>query len=165
MIYDRYHNKDKRDEIGGIIITRRDVIRVTRREQLCIFMKDEDFEDHELHCVQKWVIFIREGSEAHAFKDREEKEEGGEVAVESDARETPINATTREDINALLAYGYAVNDDRIPVPENTPSNTGKTEQPVYKEGGKWNVIDYKRASGCQLDAGKLDGISVLNYLT
>ena len=63
LIYDRYPNKDKRDVIGGIIITQRDVIRVTRREQLCIFMKHEDFGDHELHCIQKWVRFIREGSE------------------------------------------------------------------------------------------------------
>ena len=36
FIADRYPNKYKRGVIGGIIITRREVIRVTRRENLCI---------------------------------------------------------------------------------------------------------------------------------
>ena len=109
-------------------------------------------------------------SEANEFEDSEEKEERGEVSVESDARETPIHATTREDINALLADGYEVDDDRLPAPENTPRNTGKTDQPVYKEGWKWYGVDHRRASGCRRDAAKLDGmnkefISVLTYLT
>ena len=48
--------------------------------------------------------------------------------VESDARETPIHATTREYINALMAYFYKFNDDRIPTPENKPSDRGDTDQ-------------------------------------
>ena len=81
MIYDRYPNKDKSDALGGLIITQRYVIRVTRREQLYIFMKHEDFGDHELHCVQRWVRVIVDGIESHVFKDSEEKEEVGGVAV------------------------------------------------------------------------------------
>ena len=46
LIADRYPNKDKRDAHGGIIITRREVISVTRREQLYIFIKHEDFVYH-----------------------------------------------------------------------------------------------------------------------
>ena len=81
LIYDRYTNKEKLDALGGIIINLRYVIRVTRREQLCIVMKHENFGDHELHCIQKWVRVIREDIETHLFKDSEEKEEGGEVEV------------------------------------------------------------------------------------
>ena len=40
------------------------------------------------------------------------------MVVESNARENPINATTSEDINYLLKYGYEVDNDRIPDPEN-----------------------------------------------
>ena len=80
--------------IGGIIITWREVIPVTRREQLCIFMKHENFGDHALYYVQRWVRVIREGSETHVFEDIEEKEEGGEVTTRYDIHETPINATT-----------------------------------------------------------------------
>ena len=47
-----------------------------------------------MHCVQKRFRVIREGSEAYAFKDIEDKEERGEVAVEYDARETTIHAAT-----------------------------------------------------------------------
>ena len=145
MISDIFINKDKRDALGGIIINRRDVIRVTRREHICIFIKHEDFGDHEFHSVQKWVRVIREGIDAHALEDSEEKEERGEVAVESDARETPIHATNREDINALLAYEYEVDDDRLPAPENTPRDTCQTDPTVYKEGRKWNGIDHMGA--------------------
>ena len=77
LIYNRYTNKDKLDALGGIIINLRYVIRVTRREQLCIVLKHENFGDHELHCIQKWVRVIREGSEANAFKYIEQKKDRG----------------------------------------------------------------------------------------
>ena len=47
----RYLNKDKCHAIDGVIINRIDVIRLTIREQLYIFMKHEDLGDHELHSV------------------------------------------------------------------------------------------------------------------
>ena len=62
-------------------------------------MKHEDFGDHKLHSAQKQVRVIREGSEAHALEDIEEKQEIGEVAFVPDSRETPIHAINVEDIN------------------------------------------------------------------
>ena len=53
-----YPNKDKRDVIGGLIINWREVITVTRREQLCIFMKYEDFLDHDMYCVKLGGILL-----------------------------------------------------------------------------------------------------------
>ena len=67
LVSERYPNKDKCDALGGIIITKRDVRRFTRRGQLFIFMKHEDFKDKELHCVQRWVIVDTEGSDVHFF--------------------------------------------------------------------------------------------------
>ena len=90
-------------------------------------MKHKDFRDHELHFVQKWVIFIREFIQTHVFEDNEEKEQGWEVAVKYDARETPIHATTRQGIHDLLADGYKVDDARILAPENKPIPTGNTD--------------------------------------
>ena len=117
---------------GGIVITWIEVITVNRRDQLCIFMKREDFEDHELHCVQRWVRFIIEGSVTRVSKDSEEKDDMGDVAVGSDARKTPIHATTLEGINDLLDDGHEVDDDRLPANENKPIPTGNTDQPLYK---------------------------------
>ena len=54
--------------------------------------------------------------------------------IGSDVCETPVHATTRQDINALLEDGYEIGDDRLPAPDNKPSATGKTDRPVYKEG-------------------------------
>ena len=59
FISGRYNKKEKGDALGGIVITQRYVIRVTRREQLYILMKCEDFRDHELHYVHKWVRVVR----------------------------------------------------------------------------------------------------------
>ena len=47
-----------------------------------------------MHFVQKWVIVVIEGSEAHEFEDGGEKEERVEVLVEYYARETPICTDT-----------------------------------------------------------------------
>ena len=58
LVYDRYPKKYKCDAPGGLIITQRDILRVARREQLCIFMKYKYFGDHALRYIQKWVIFI-----------------------------------------------------------------------------------------------------------
>ena len=76
MVSDRYYNKYKLGALSGIVITQIEVITVTRIEQLYIFMKHEDFGDHELHCVQKWVRVIRESSEANSFNDSKKKEGG-----------------------------------------------------------------------------------------
>ena len=73
LIYDSYPKKYKIDVLGGIIITWIKVTAVNRREYLCIFMKYEDFGDHELHCIQMWVRFISEGSKTHVFEYNEEK--------------------------------------------------------------------------------------------
>ena len=41
-------------------------------------------------------------------------------------RETPIHATTQENINDFLEVGYEVNDDRLPDQNNKPIATGDT---------------------------------------
>ena len=135
MISDRYPNKDNRDALGGIIITWIDVIRVTRREQLCIFIKHEDFEEHKLHSVQKWFRVIRECSETHGFKESKDKEEMGEVIVKNDARETPIHATTQVLERKRAEEVYEVGDDILPDPKNTPITQAKVTNQYIKRDG------------------------------
>ena len=77
------------------------------------------------------------------------KRGGGGESIGYDSRETPIHATTQEDINALLSDGYEVDDDRLPAPKNKPIPTGDNDRPVYKEGWKWSGIDHRREAGCQ----------------
>ena len=57
---------------------------------------------------------------------------GGGGAVKSNAHETSIRVSNLEDINALLEYGYEVDDDKLPAHENKTITTGKTYQTVYK---------------------------------
>ena len=70
------------------------------------------------------------------LKDSEEKKERGEFTIRYYARETPIHESTQEYLNNLLDSGHEVDYDRLPVPENKPSPTGDTDQPVYKYGRK-----------------------------
>ena len=66
------------------------------------------------------------------FNESEEKKERGYFAIGSNARETPINETTQEDINYLMDRGHEVDNDRLPYPKNKPK--------LYKEGWKWSGI-------------------------
>ena len=77
FIAESYTNKDNHDDLSGLVITRREVTRVVRRDQLCICMQHEDFKDYELYFVQRWVRAIIEGSETHMFKYSEYQKEGG----------------------------------------------------------------------------------------
>ena len=45
------------------------------------------------------------------------EKERGEFAIRSDALETPIHGTTKEDINDLLDSGHEVDYDRLTYPE------------------------------------------------
>ena len=80
------------------------------------------------------------------FEDSEEKKVRREFAIVSNARETPINETTQEDINAHLAVGHEVDDDRLPDIENKPIPTRNTDLSVYKEGWKWSGIYHRKES-------------------
>ena len=60
-------------------------------------------------------------SDTHVFKYSKDKDEEGGVAVQPDVRETPIQATYLQDINALLEDSYRVADDRLPSPKNRPN--------------------------------------------
>ena len=58
---------------------------------------------------------------------------GKRGGVESNDHETPICATTREDINALLGDGYYFNDSILPEPKNKPRARGDTDRPIYED--------------------------------
>ena len=58
----------------------------------------------------------------------EEKDNEREVEVESDAPVNFMHATTWEDLNDLLEYGYAVEYDRIIPPKKKPVARGDTNQ-------------------------------------
>ena len=100
----RYPNKYKRDAISGMAITHRGVKKVSRRDQMCIIMRHEDFRDREVYCVEIWFWVDTEGPDALFF-------DGVTVSVvipleevETEKR-TPLHASTREDINSLLEEG------------------------------------------------------------
>ena len=81
----------------------------------------------------------------------------GVVAVKYDAHQTLINENTQEDISAILANGYRVDDARLTEPDNKPSAGGDTDRPIYKYGWKCNGVKHRGGTGCQRDAEKFMG--------
>ena len=75
-----------------------------------------------------WFRVVREVSETHVFKDIEQKEGGGEVAIVSDARDTPIHATTQWGLNYLLDDVYEVDNYRLPAPKNKTIPIGDNDR-------------------------------------
>ena len=54
------------------------------------------------------------------------------MAVDSYQCETPIHATTQEDINDLLEDVYEAEYDKHPETNKKPINRGDTNKPIYK---------------------------------
>ena len=90
MVYESYSTKDNSGSISGIIITRRGIIRVSRRENIFIFIKHDDLKESELQCVKSWVRVDTEGFEAHVFEYIKYKKSDREVAVEYNAHDTTM---------------------------------------------------------------------------
>ena len=122
FISDRYSKIYNHDELSSRIMNKREVKISTRREQLCIALKHEEFQDEELHWVKSWVRWVIEGLYALCF--------GGwgikkvEISVKTYQHENPMHAINQEEINALLEYGYEADDYWQPSPEKKPSDGG-----------------------------------------
>ena len=48
-------------------------------EQIHVFIKYEEFEDHDLHCVKGWVRVNTEVSDENVFEESEYKDEEGRL--------------------------------------------------------------------------------------
>ena len=87
-----------------------------------------------------WVRVYIEGFYTHVFKYIEQKQNEGQVSIDSDQRETHMYTTTQDYINSLLVDGYEINSDRQRTHENKPIAIDDNDQPIYKNGWMWNLI-------------------------
>ena len=71
FIRNKYPNLEKGQRLSGLIILRRELKRIRRKDVMAIVMKHEDFKDgeenRELYCLQRWVKVEKEGKKDFFF--------------------------------------------------------------------------------------------------
>ena len=160
LVMAKYPNASKTDVLHGLLAVRQEDKTVSKKQQACIIMRHDDFDDgHLLHAVTRYCKVVEEGAREHFFKNTSQDgmEGGGPVAVEGDenqAMEIPTNMTDDSASN-FRALGFCVDDDSDPAPENIPSPSDKPNECTYKE---WNSVPW--------DERKLIGVNdILPTLT
>ena len=127
-IDDKFPNRTRQDKLEGLVVLRKEIVRVNRKEQDCLIFSHENFEGIELHCVKRWAKVLAEGSPDHFFTAPEPASETVEEELgmaEISVRDLPnevFNAQNRaEDIANIRGMGLDVDDHNDPAPENIPN--------------------------------------------
>ena len=141
LVMSKYPNASKTDVLHGLLAVAQEDKNVSKKQQACIIMRHDDFDDgHLLHAVTRYCKVIEEGPREHFFNDVPEDSiegGGGAVAVEGDGNqglEIPLNMGD-DDIANYRAQGFGVDSDNDPAPENIPSPSGTNNECQYSD---WN---------------------------
>jgi hypothetical protein len=142
----KYPNTTQSERLESLLVTRREVKRVNNKDQWCIIFRHDDFDNIEVYATERYCKVTHEGPAESYF---EVLVPGGETAVEESHVPIPVLTNNRsEDIAAMHAQNFDIDDDNEPAPENIPSPADEPEQPtsIYKEWGSTGV-DHRRAAG------------------
>ncbi|KAI2500665.1 Transposase IS4 [Fragilaria crotonensis] len=123
---------------------------VSRRLQVCLTMRHDDFDDGQiLHAVARFCKVTQEGPIESLFDviPTNDVENDRSVAVggnENDEREIP--SVLNEDVSSFRAQGFAVDDDNEPAPENVPTSNDTDTGDIYRPWGS-EPLDARRVAG------------------
>ena len=67
----KYPNATQHDWLEGLLVVDQGVIKVNRKDQVCIFFWHDDFPNQRLHCVERYANVITEGGVAGFFDNME----------------------------------------------------------------------------------------------
>lgn len=99
LVMAKYPNASKTDVLHGLLAVRQEDKTVSKKQQACIIMRHDDFDDGQLlHAVTRYCKVVEEGPREHFFNDvsQDGVEGGGAVAVEGGENgrmEIPPNMT------------------------------------------------------------------------
>jgi len=95
LVIETVRNATVDTKIDDILVIGREVKEVSRRDQLCVLLRNEKFHDSTIHCVVRWATIESEGPDSEFF----DMKEGGETAVFNS-----ITAVARESDDMLREY-------------------------------------------------------------
>ena len=123
---------------------------VSRRLQVCLTMRHDDFDDGQiLHAVARFCKVTQEGPIESLFDviPTNDVENDRSVAVgvnENEEREIP--SVLNEDVSSFRAQGFAVDDDNEPAPKNVPTSNDTDTGDIYRPWGS-EPLDARRVAG------------------
>jgi hypothetical protein len=138
--------------VEGLLTLRIEKKQVNHRDQWCVVFRHSDFPNQELHAVRKWCKVVTEGAEASFLEEEEAPRIRRQGPTEEQLRgpELPSelrNATRQEDVAAIRAAGFDVDDDNEPVPENLPDATDNINNNNNNQQWGWDGIDKRKQGG------------------
>lgn len=143
FIRNKYPNLEKGQRLSGLVILRRELKRIRRKDVMAIVMKHEDFKDgeenRELYCLQRWVKVEKEGDKDLFFdpvapaNSESVKEEPEELPDDVQNMMEQFDRLAAEDIALAQNVFENVDDDNAPVEENLPTSAHGRGQCVYNQ--------------------------------
>ena len=131
IICAKYPNATATDRLEGLLVIRKELKKVNRVDRMCIIFRHGDFENKELHCVERYCNVTTEGAAADYFDEVTEvtvvNEEEKNNANEAQELPPLSKSDLAENIAKLRMEGYDVDDDNDPAPENIPDATAAAE--------------------------------------
>jgi len=164
-VYDKYPNSEQGRRLEGLICIRKEAKHVKRRDQACYVFRHDDFPDQELYCVTTWSRVTQEGSstqflEAVQIEAQEDDPDDDPEELPQDIRRRAVNGgmARAEDIAAVRAAGFEVDDDNDAAPENLPALAAAPVPPPEQVWGDTGLC-HRRKENLQETKGKLNGVS------
>ena len=147
----KYPNATKNDVLDNLLVIGQEEKVVSKRRQVCLTMRHDDFDDGEiLHAVARFCKVTEEGPVESLFNiiPTNDMENAVNVAVEGgEIVEREIPTTLNEDISNFRPQGFSVDDDNEPAPENIPTEADNaTNDGMYRAWGS-EPLDARRVLG------------------
>ena len=158
---------------------------VNGKEQKCIVMYHEKFGFHaEVYAVKRWIVVMKEGDDGFGDSEEEgsdagkkkkarvrgEKDDGEDNSSISIDQETvsedeepqlipdTVRKATKEDIRAVKAQGFDVDDDNEPLPENVPNNNDDPTPANINIKWGWSGFDRRKQEGFDNPPAKFNNL-------
>jgi hypothetical protein len=131
----KYTNAGASQHLGGLLCIRQEMKMVNHKQVMCYVFQHDEFENQELHCLQRWSKVTTEEGPEHVIpldileEVSNEQEGAAELVV-------PALQGLENDSNRLRGEGYGVDDDNESGPENTPTAAASGgDHAIYGEWG------------------------------
>ena len=128
VIDEHFINTHHKHRIDSLVIVKREVTKVNKRDQMCYFYNHPSFPDRPIYSTACYAKVVEEGEPCGYFAENIPRVETESVVVEVVGQDGErglavpvVTSELGEDIARLRAEGYSVDDDNDPAPENIPA--------------------------------------------
>ena len=145
-IDEHFINTHHKHRIDSLVIVKREVTKVNKRDQMCYFYNHPSFPDRLIYSTARYAKVVEEGEPSGYFAENVPRVGTDSVVVEVVGQDGErglavpvVTSELGEDIARLRAEGYGVDDDNDPAPENIPANKPSASSKDKAEYREWNA--------------------------